>query len=152
MGLRIVPLHGRGPKKAGILHFLGILTLGSRQGEPVPRPTGTTRDHKGPIEARRGPLGTIRASYQAPIWGGFCRTLQQGLKVTSGTVEWCISSCGTDFDNSEIASSVEPYPIPRTSHSGANSYGAMAIGKIRCVVFDLDDTLWNTATCHLQAG
>ena len=29
-----------------------------------------------------------------------------GFKVSSGTVEWYISSYGTDFDNSGIASSV----------------------------------------------
>ena len=37
---------------------------------------------------------------------GYLGCLVGGFKVVSGIVEWHISSCGTDFDNSEMASHV----------------------------------------------
>ena len=36
--------------------------------------------------------------------------LKGTFKVTSGTAEWYRSSCGTDFDNSEIASPGQSSP------------------------------------------
>ena len=32
----------------------------------------------------------------------------KGVQVSSGTVQWYRSGCGTDFDNSETASPVHP--------------------------------------------
>ena len=34
--------------------------------------------------------------------------LKKGFKVSSGPVQWYRSSCGTDFENAEIGSPIEP--------------------------------------------
>ena len=53
-----------------------------------------------------------RTSLKAPrpssalMQGTLFWLFQGGFKVSSGTVEWYRSSCGTLFDNSEIASPV----------------------------------------------
>ena len=50
----------------------------------------------------------------SPVCSGSAILLLKGrFKVSSGIVEWCRSSYGTDFENSEIASPVVGKPVLR---------------------------------------